>query len=121
MVLPLKLSVELVPCVHVELATDPVRPFVLLALNVPLFVIVIAPIIAVVPKTVTVPPAVIVTGPLIVKFPDMVRLLVDEKEGAVAPLMVNVPVFVTAPVPLITALAPFTVTPKVPLCVPLFI
>ena len=117
---PPKLSVEFVPCFHVEVATEPVMPFVLLAVNVPLFVIVVPPLIAVVPKTVTAPPAVIVTGPLIVRLPVIEIVLVDEKFGEVAPLIVNVPLFVVAPVPLIVEVAPETVTPPDPSCVPLF-
>lgn len=66
-----------------------------------------------------------VTVPLLVvdaedTVPEKVRVDPELIDGAVVPLMVNVPVFVTAPlVPLITDDAPDTVTPPVPAWVPL--
>lgn len=119
--LPLKFKVELAPCVQVDPATVPVIPLAPLALKVPLLVIVTAPLMAVVPDSVTMPPAVMVTGPLMVRLPVMVRLAVAEKEGAVAPLMVKVPVLVVEPVPPTIEDAPDTVTPPLPLCVPLLV
>jgi len=80
-----------------------------------------APFTATTPSTVVDAPELMVTGPPMVNPPEMVSVLVDEKFGDVAPLIVKVPVFVTFPVPPTVEVAPETVTPPEPLFVPLSI
>src|SRR5882724_8886956 len=93
---PIIFKVPVVPWVQLDPATEPVMPVAALVVTVPLFVTVMAPLIAILPAN--------------------ERFAVERI--VCAALMVSIPVFVIDPVPSIVVAAPLSVGAPVPLIVP---